>query len=346
MSVIIGIDPHKASHTAVALDASEGVLGQRRVRAGQNQTEELLKWAVDFPERSWAIESAGGLGYLLSQELVAAGEAVFDVPATLASRVRALGTGRSKKNDPNDATSVAVAALRSSGLRQVSAVGHSEVLRLLAKRNTDIGNLRCQAVERVHALVTELVGGGIKKELYASDLQRFLDQFVPTTEVERIRVELVTELLEDIRRLDALLKASHRRIRDAVRASGTSVTEMFGVGPVIAAIVIGYSGDIARFANRDHYAAYNGTAPVEYSSGGRVSHRPSRRGKPQPQPRNSHGGDQPAPPSHSEGRAYFDRRVDEGKTRREALRALKRHLSNAVYRHLVADKARAIAVVR
>jgi transposase len=342
MSVIIGIDPHKSSHTAVALDDGEGVLGQRRVRAGEHQAEELLKWAVEFPERSWAIESAGGLGYLLSQQLVAAGEAVFDVPATLASRVRVLGTGKSNKNDPNDATSVAVAALRSPGLRQVSAVGHAEVLRLLAKRNTDIGNLRCQAVERVHALVTELAGGGIKKELYASDLQRFLDQFVATTEVEKIRVELVTELLEDIRRLDAQLKASHRRIRDAVRASGTSLTEIFGVGPIIAAMVIGYSGDVDRFASRDHYAAYNGTAPVEYSSGGRVSHRLSRRGN-----RNLNHAIHMAAicqlrQPHSEGRAYFDRRVAEGKTRREALRALKRQLSNAVYRHLVADKGRAV----
>jgi transposase len=346
MSVIIGVDPHKASHTAVALDDREKPLGQRRIRAGQNQAEELLKWAVEFPERSWAIESAGGLGYLLSQQLVAAGEAVFDVPATLASRVRVLGTGRSNKNDPNDATSVAVAALRSPGLRQVSAVGHSEILRLLAKRNTDIGNLRCQAVERVHALVAELSGGGIDKELYASDLQRFLDHFVPATEAERIRVELVAELLEDIRRLDAQLKASRRRIRDAVRASGSSVTEIFGVGPIIAAMLIGYSGEIRRFASGDRYAAYNGTAPVEFSSGGRVAHRLSRRGNRHLNHAIHMAAICQLRQSHSEGRAYFDRRVAEGKTKREALRALKRHLSNAVYRHLVADAGRVAAAAR
>src|ERR1022692_4039593 len=103
MTVIIGIDPHKASHTAVAIGCDEQQLGQIKVRATCQQTARLLAWAEPLGERTWAIESAGGLGYLLSQQLVGAGERVLDVPATLASRVRVLGTGRSNKNDPNDA---------------------------------------------------------------------------------------------------------------------------------------------------------------------------------------------------------------------------------------------------
>ena len=142
MSVIIGVDPHKATHTAVAIDRSESELARARVRATRKQVPQLLRWAESLGERRWAVESAGGLGYLLSQQLVAAGETVLDVPSTLASRVRVLGTGRSDKNDPNDALSVAIAALRTPTLRQVVAADQAEVLRLLAKRNIDIGNHR------------------------------------------------------------------------------------------------------------------------------------------------------------------------------------------------------------
>ncbi len=93
-----------------------------------------------------------------------------------------------------------------------------------------------------------------------------------------MRVDLILELLDDVRRLDAQTKESHRRIRLAVKAAATSVTDVYGVGPVHGAALIGYSGDIARFANRDTYASYNGTAPIEFSSGGRTVHRLSMRG--------------------------------------------------------------------
>ena len=120
MTVIIGIDPHKASHTAVAIGCDEHPLAEIKVRATCQQTAKLLAWAKPLGPRTWAVESAGGMGYLLSQQLVGAGEEVLDVPATLASRIRVLGTGRSNKNDPNDALSVAIAALRSPGLRSVT----------------------------------------------------------------------------------------------------------------------------------------------------------------------------------------------------------------------------------
>jgi len=108
MHVVIGVDPHKASHTAVAIDEAEDELSSVRVRATRRQVEQLVSWAEPFEKRTWAIESASGLGYLLAQQLVARGEEVLDVPATLASRIRVLATGRSNKNDPNDAHSVAI----------------------------------------------------------------------------------------------------------------------------------------------------------------------------------------------------------------------------------------------
>ena len=119
MDVMIGVDPHKGSHTATMLDRSEHELRRIKVRAGAHQVSQLLEWADGVAARTWAVESAGGMGYLLSQQLVAAGEKVLNVPATLASRVRVLGTGQSTKSDPNDARSVAVAAF---GPRRLTVV--------------------------------------------------------------------------------------------------------------------------------------------------------------------------------------------------------------------------------
>ena len=337
MSVIIGVDPHKATHTAVAIDRSEVELARARARAARKQVPQLLRWAEPLGERTWAVESAGGLGYLLSQQLVAAGETVLDVPSTLAARIRVLGSGRSDKNDPNDALSVAIAALRTPALREVVAADHSEVLRLLAKRNIDIGNHRTRVVCRLHNLLMELAPGGIAKELNASDAAALLDRLALTTPAEAARRDQAIELLTDVQRLDEQLKASHRRIRTAVAASETTLTELFGVGPILACYLIGFTGDIARFASRDAYAAYNGTAPVERSSGGRVVHRVSQRGN----RRLNHALHLAAicqirQPS-SDGRVYFERKLAEGKTKKDAIRSLKRHISNAVYRQLLID---------
>ncbi len=173
--------------------------------------------------------------------------------------------------------------------------------------------------------------------MYVSDAETLLAKVSPQTPVQQMRFDLVLELLDDVRRLDSQIKASHRRIRMAVKASGTSVTDIYGVGPIHAAALIGNSGDIRRFANRDTYASYNGTAPIELSSGGRIVHRLSRRGN---RKLNNalhmiavslirHPG--------AGGRPYFDRKVSEGQTKKEALRSLKPQVSNAVYRQLLRD---------
>ena len=135
-------------------------------------------------------------------------------------------------------------------------------------------------------------------------------------------------------------RTPHRGIRRAVAGSQTSLTELFGIGQIIACYLIGFTGDIGRFVGRDAYAAYNGTAPVERSSGGRIVHRVSQRGN----RRLNHALHLAAicqiRQPHAEGRAYFERKVAEGKTKKDAVRSLKRHISNAVYRQLVIDAAR------
>jgi transposase len=340
---MIGVDPHKGSHTAVALGADEAVLDEVRVRASAAQAQRLLTWAQAWPERTWAVEGAGGLGHLLAQQLVSAGERVLDVQPKLAARVRLLASGAVNKNDPNDARSVAVVALRSAACLPVRPDDHAAVLKIWAKRHRDLSRTRNQVACRLHAALCELVPGGIGKEIYAAQAAAILEDAEPAGAVQQARMELAEELVADLRHVDAQLRETRKKLATAVRASGTTLTEVFGVGPVIAATVIGDVRDVSRFSGRDRFAAYDGTAPIEVSSGNRKVYRLSMRGN----RRLNHAIHMAAVTQirykHSDGRAYYDKKIAEGKTGKEALRALKRQVSDAIYQHLKADAARAAA---
>jgi transposase len=341
MTVMIGVDPHKGSHTAVAIGAGEEPLGKLRVRASVAQAEKLVAWAAAWPERIWAVEGAGGLGHLLAQQLVAAGERVLDVQPKLAARVRLLQAGDTSKNDPNDALSVAVAALRSQARREVAADDYGAVLKVWSKRHRDLSRARNQVACRLHAVLCELVPGGFGKEISAGQAARVLEQVTPADAIAQARYELAAQFLDDLRNLDTQLRETKKKLAAAVRASRTTLTEIFGVGPVIAGTVIGDIGSISRFPSRDHFAAYNGTAPVEVSSGGRKTYRLSLRGN----RRINHAIHMAAVTQirnpHTDGRAYYDRKIAEGKTSKEALRSLKRRISNAIYARLLADARQA-----
>jgi transposase len=340
MKVMIGVDPHKGSHTATMLDRHEHELRRIKVRAGGRQVAELLEWADGVKPRTWAIESAGGMGYLLAQQLVAAGETVVNVPATLASRVRVLASGQSTKSDPNDARSVAVAALRAPSLAPVRPADHTTVCRLLVKHHGDLARWRNKLCSRLHALVGELVPGGIVREVVVNQARSLLDRIEPEDVAAVERHRQAVELVAEIDRLDGQMRVSRRRITTAVAASATTLTEIFGIGPIVAGMLIGFSGDPTRFTTASRFASYTGTAPIEFSSGGRVTHRLSRRGN----RRLNHALHIAAITQirhpHSPGRAYYDRKLADGKTPREAIRALKRRLSDVVWRHLIADANR------
>jgi transposase len=268
---------------------------------------------------------------------------VLDVQPKLAARVRLLAAADVNKNDPDDARSVAVAALRSPACPPVRADDHAAVLKVRAKRHRDLSRARNQVVCRLHAVLCDLVPDGVSKQIRAAAAARLLEQIQPCGAVQAARRELAGEFLADLRRIDAQRRDTRRKLAAAVRASGTTVTEVFGVGPAVAAAVIGDVRDISRFPGPDCFAACNDTAPVEVSSGNRVICRLSLRGN-----RRLNHAIHMAPVTqirypHPKGRACYDKKIAEGKTPKEALRALKRQVSDAIYQHLKADARRAAA---
>ena len=340
MTVMIGVDPHKSTHTAVAVDRDERPLAWVQLVADRCQIQRLLAWAEPLgTERTWAVESAGGLGRLLAQQLLEAGEHVIDVPPTLAARVRLLGSSNASKNDPNDALATAIAGLRHCGLRAVRVEDHATVIRMLIDRYDDLVALRTQAACRLHVALRELIAGGAPRRLGADRAAKLLRSVRPQGAAGLERKRLALELLADLRRLDRDIATARRRVSDAVLASGTSLLELHGVGPIVAGFVLGHIGDPARFPTPARFASYNGTAPIEASSGPRRRHRLNPRGN----RKLNHALHLAAVTQvrhDTPGRAYYQRKITEGKSKKEALRALKRRISDALWRQLQVDLGR------
>lgn len=319
------------------MNPSEEAIAELEVQATRSQVMELLSWAAGFGQRCWAVESANGHGYLLAQQLVAAGEHVVDVPSTLAARVRVLDSTRSQKNDADDARSVAIVALRNPGLRVVTTEDHVAVLRMLAKRHKQLSSLKTQAAARLHDVLAALIPGGMRKEMVTRQASELLRRVRPASMVETERKRLAHQHLTDLRRLEKELKASKARLAAAIDASGTSLVDIYGVGPVVAGLLIGYSGDITRFPTKGHYATYNGTAPIDASSGTRKRHRLNPRGNRMLNHALHLVAITQLRYPDTAGRVFYERKLAEGKTRKEAIRSLKRRLSDVVYRHLIND---------
>jgi transposase len=278
MPVMIGVDPHKASHTVAALDEHGRLLDRKGIPASLDGYQQLRQWAGCWPQRCWAIEGAHGVGRALAQRLVGDGEQVLEVPAKLAARVRVLSVGHGRKSDPADAVSVAVAARSGPQLRQVGVEDQAMVLHLLTKRRQDLVAARTQPINRLHRLLMDLVPGGARRNLTVKRAAALLAAVTPTGAPAVTRWQLATELVADVRQLEQRITAVEARIKTGVAQANTSLLELFGVGPVLAATFLGEVGDIGRFPTKHHFAAHTGTAPLEASSGQVVRHRLSRAG--------------------------------------------------------------------
>jgi transposase len=338
--VVIGMDPHKRSATIEVIDARERVLTQGRYGTDTDGYQTMLAAGRRFPDRVWAVEGCTGVGRHIAQRLVADGETVVDVPAKLSARVRVFDTGQGRKTDPVDAHSVAVAGLRSPGLRQVQIDDATVALRLLVDRRAELGRTRTEVVNRIHRMLLELIPGGAKKFLTRGQASYLLRTApTPVGIVARTRHDLARELIDELTVIDAKIRTADKQLRQLVATAGSSLTDLNGIGPSGAARLIGDIGDIARFRTAAHFASWNGTAPIEASSGDQRRHRLSRLGNRRIN-RVLHIMAIVQLRHDTPGRTYYRRRLAEGKTTMEALRALKRHLSDVVYKQMVRDARR------
>jgi transposase len=336
--VIVGVDPHKRSVTIEVVDEHGRVLSTGRFGTDTAGYRLMNRYVRDqWPHHVWAVEGAQGVGRPLAQRLLAQGEAVLDVPAKLAARVRVFDTGNARKTDAVDAHAVAMVALRTPWLTQLGYDQELIALRLLTDRRDELSRLRVQTVNRLHRLLTELIPGGAnKRDLSALQAKRLLASVKPRTLVGKTIRRMAAEEISDLVAVDAKLKSLKKELRAAVAARGSHLMELFGVGPAGAARILSDVGDVTRFPDRNHFASWTGTAPLDASSGDQIRHRLSRAGN----RRMNHVLHIAAIVQirhDTEGRAYYRRKLAESKTPMEALRCLKRRLSDAVYRQLVAD---------
>lgn len=192
--------------------------------------------------------------------------------------MRAIDTGHGRKNDPTDAHAVAVVGLRTAGLREVVVDDEAIEMRLLSERRRDLVRSPTQAVNRLHQVLMELIPGGGKRSLTAAKAKVLIATVRPRDVAGKARRQLAVDLIDDVSVFDRKIRAVHERIVEAVKASATTLTNIVGVGPVTAAVILGQVGDVARFATADHFASYTNTAPLEVSSGEVLRHRLSRAG--------------------------------------------------------------------
>jgi transposase len=250
-------------------------------------------------------------------------------------------TGHNRKTDAHDAHAVAVVAARTRGLRVLAYDEQLEALRMLVDRRQELTRARVQTLNRLQRLLSELIPGKAKKDLTALQANRILASVRPRDLAGKTRKRLALEQLTDLVGIDAKIKALTKELKAMVKASGSSLMDLPGVGPVVAARVLADVGDVARFADRNRFASWTGTAPIEASSGEIVRHRLSRAGN----RRMNHMIHIAATTQirlNTPGRTYYLRKIAAGKTKAEALRCLKRRISDALYRQLLAD-ARAAA---
>jgi transposase len=334
--VVIAVDPHKASWTAAAVSSALAPLATLRAPVSRQGYRQLRRFAAHWPDAVWAIEGATGLGAPLATWLSGDGIEAVDVPAKLATRVRMLSTGHGRKNDDADAVSVGIAALTAPGLRSAAVEDAIITLRALVEHRDDIVRTRTQTVNRLHVLLTGLLPGGAPRQLDADTAARLLSTVRPRATGPATLRRLAAELIGEVRHLDRRIATTSTQISDAVAASGTTLTQLRGIGDLTAGKILGRVGDITRFRSPAAFASYTGTAPIEVSSGDVVRHRLSRAGDRQlnyclhivaiTQLKRD-----------CPGRDYYLRKRASGKGHKEALRCLKRRLSDVVYRQLFRD---------
>lgn len=229
--VVIAVDPHKASWTAAAVDASLRTLATVRVPVSRAGYRDLRRFARRWPQTEWAIEGAAGLGAPLMARLRDYGIVAVDVPAKLAARVRMLSTGHARKSDEADAVSVGIAALNAAGLHSVVVDEAISALRAVVEHRNDLVNQRVQTINRLHVLLVRLIPAGAPTHLSAEVAAGLLRRVRPRDPVAATLRALAVELVAEVRHLDRRISVAGTQITAMVVATGSTLTELYGIGP-------------------------------------------------------------------------------------------------------------------
>ena len=340
MSVVVGMDVHKDTVAVAVIDEA----GRRRGGDTFDNTDvghtDLVSWLIRVTDvERVGMEASGGVARRLAQHLVAAGYDVVEVPPRLSHRESKRLTTRGK-SDPTDAVAIARVVLREPMLPGVRPAGLHEDLKLLVDYREQLWNERTRTANRIHADLSITRPGYQRSAGRALTSRRSLAKAHELVQDdETIRAALTRRRIERVVELDDEIKAVERQIKAMVAQSATSLTTICGVSALVAARILGEVGDVRRFPTSAAFAASNGTAPIPASSGRTERHRLNR------------GGNRrlnralymvALTQTRHEPRAveYLARRRAEGRTGREAMRALKRHLSDVIYRRLYVDATR------
>ncbi len=333
--VTFGSDSHKRTHTVVAVDENGRQVGERTVTANSSGHMEALGWARQWPERQWALENCRHLSRVLERDLLSAGEAVLQVSPKLMGSVRRSGRELGK-SDPIDALAVARAALREPDLPVAQLEGKNREVKLLVDHREDLVGERTRMQNRLlwhlHELEPgyQVVAGGLLRTVVLAEVSRRLERHVGVVaEIARELVERLVELTQSVKRLQ-------RRIEALMGELAPSLLSLPGCGALSAAKLVAETADVSRFRSSAAFAMHNGTAPIPVWSGNHQRHRLNRGGNRQLNVALHRiaitqirlGG--PAA-------AYIARRLTMGKTKTEAIRALRRQISDEVYRRLRQD---------
>lgn len=334
--VVIGIDSHKSTHTAVAVDGNGRKLAERRVAARAVGHLDLVRWAARFAERTFALEDTRHLSRRLTTDLLLAGEAVVRVPTRLMAGARR-SSREPGKSDPIDALAVARAALREPDLPVAVLDGPEREVRLLVDHRDDLVAERTRIENRLRWHLHELDPG---TEPAARSLGRTVVLDALATQLAGVQgtvARIARDLVTRIRDLTRTILGLEREIAGLAATLSPRLLELVGCGPLGAAKLVGETAGIGRFRSAAAFARHNGTAPLPVWSGNTERHRLSRKGNRQLNlvihrvaiTQIRLGGP---------GRAYFDKRLAAGDTKPEAIRALRRRISDEVYRRMRDDE--------
>lgn len=335
--VTLGIDAHKRTHTVVVVNEVGRELGSRTTRATTTVDHlELLVWAEGFgAERCWAVEDCRHLSRRLEADLLRAGERIVRVPPKLMAHARDAARTYGK-SDPIDALAVARAALRHPDLPAAQLEGPARELRLLVDHREDLVAERTRGINRLRWHLHELDASWDPKPRSLSTLRNLDAVAARLAGMEGMVVRIAGEIVAQVRDLTVRERALAREITTRVADLAPTLLRLVGVGPLGAAKIVGETADVRRFKSKDAFARHNGTAPLPVWSANQTRHRLSRSGNRQLNAAIHRIAITQARCS-AEAIAYLERRAAMNNTSSEARRALKRRLSDIVYRALLAD---------